>query len=185
MIGTATPSGEAASPTLPMRSKGSGTVFAVFRLGASLFAVNARKVKEIAFMAHLSSPAGLPSLLAGFLNLAQQPIPIIRLHRLLDVPEVICGLYTQILILRENNGISAGWLVDEVTHMVPLAADAIMAVPANQCFKDCSTGTFSWQEDVVTILDPDRVLLEKERESLRQFQVLEQMRLGELENTRE
>jgi len=131
-------------------------------------------------MAHLSKPAGVPSILAGFLNLAQRPIPVIRIHRLLEVAESAHGLYTQIIIFRDRNGIAVGWVVDQVLQIIPVSTDDIMPVPRNECFKDCATGTFLFTDSTVTILAPERVLLEKERQSIAAFQELEQGRLREL-----
>jgi purine-binding chemotaxis protein CheW len=156
-------------------------VVILFRLGSELLAVDARTVREITLMASLSIPSGLPSVLAGFLNLAGRPIPIIRLHRLLDRPEPLHGLYTQILILGDGEGSSVGWIVDRVAHVVTLREAEIMAVPDKQCFKDCTTGVFTFNETQVSIIAPDRVLLEKERQCINQFRDMEQERLRELE----
>ena len=133
-------------------------------------------------MARLSSPTGLPSVLAGFLNLGQRPIPVIRLHRLLDLPESGHGLYTQILIFRESNGICVGWIVDRVTQIVSKLRANVIPVPVNQCFKDCADGTFSLNDSNVTILSQGRVLLEKERQTIWEFAEVEQKRLRELEH---
>ena len=133
-------------------------------------------------MARLSTVTGMPSLLAGFLNLGQRPIPIIRLHRLLDLPESTHALYTQILIFRESNGLAVGWIVDRVTQII--SPPQVMPVPDHHSFKGCAEGTFSLNDANVTILSPARVLLEKERQAIREFSEMEQARLRELEGVR-
>jgi len=50
-------------------------------------------VREIVPMAQLFSPPGLPSGLAGFLDLRGTAIPIVRLDRLFDLPEQQAGLH--------------------------------------------------------------------------------------------
>lgn len=146
-----------------------------------MLAVDASKVQEITLMARLSTPGGLPSILAGFLNLANRPIPIIRLHRLLDLAEPVHGLYTQILIVRDQDGNSFGWIVDRVVNVVTVRLAEIMHLPENQSFKECAKGTFTFDESNVSILAPDCVLLEKERQRIDEFRDKEQERLRDLE----
>src|SRR5271155_5749496 len=57
-------------------------------------------VREIVPMARLSTPPGLPSGLAGFLDLRGTAIPIVRLDRLFDLPEQQPGLHTPMIVLR-------------------------------------------------------------------------------------
>jgi purine-binding chemotaxis protein CheW len=134
-------------------------------------------------MARLSTPAGLPSVLAGFLNLAGCPIPIIRLDRLFALPEPLYGLYTQIIILRDGDEKSIGWIVDRVAHVVPVQDSDIMAVPENECFKDCTKGVFTFSGAHVSLIAPERVLLEKERQCIAELRNMEQARLRELEQS--
>src|SRR5205807_9852917 len=81
-----------------------GCPFLIFELGTKLFAVGLGNVREVAFMASLSQPSGLPSVLAGFLNVAQRTVPVVHIDRLLGVSMSDYSLYTQILILRYETG---------------------------------------------------------------------------------
>jgi len=155
----------------------------LFHLGSELFAVDSSLVQEIVPMARLSIPGGAPSVLAGFLNLAGRPIPVIRLHRLLNLPEPSYGLYTQIIILRDGEGRSVGWIVDRVAQIVTVREADIMSVPEKECFKDCTKGFLAFGDAHVPIMIPDRVLLEQERQRVTQFQEMEQARLRELEQS--
>ena len=56
-----------------------------------------------------------------------------------------------------------------------------MSVPENECFKDCAKGVFAFNGARVSIIGPERVLLEKERQCVAEFQRMEQARLSELE----
>lgn len=154
----------------------------VFRMEQSLFAVELEAVQEIALMARLSTPPGLPPILAGFLTVGRRPIPVVRLHRLLDVTESACGLYTPILLFRERNGVSAGWIVDRVMQILSLPRAELLPVPADRCFQNCAIATFLSNGTNVTLLSPDRLLLEQERQSMLTFQGIEQARLRELES---
>jgi len=165
--------------------KGAGSnaprVAVLFRLASELLAVDASAVREIALMAQLSTPGGLPPVLAGFLNLAGCPIPIIRLHRLFELPEPAHGLYTQILIIGGGARSSFGWIVDRVVDVVTVREADIMAVPEGECFKDCAKGIFTYGGAQVSLVDSERILLEKERQCITSFREREQARLRELE----
>jgi chemotaxis signal transduction protein len=153
----------------------------IFQLGHALYAVAVDTVQEIALMAYCSSVAGMPSLLAGFLNLRQRPIPIIRLHRLLAHPESAPGLYTHILVFRESSGPGVGWVVDRVTQIIPKAKANIVPLPEGHSFKDYAQGAFHLDGVDIIVLSPARVLLEQERQAIREFAAMEQTRLHELE----
>jgi len=174
---------DAASQIAKESVKHGQCVVVLFRLGSELLAVEACAVQEITLMARLSTPSGLPSVLAGFLHVADRPIPIIRLHRLLDLPEPVRGLYTQILILRDQDGSAYGWIVDRVAQVVTVRQAEIMAVPENHCFKDGTKGVFTFNDTHVSLLAPDRVLLEKEHQCIHEFRNREQERLRELEQS--
>lgn len=181
MLETQPPSREKTVPQISECRVGRSDRLVVFQLGSVACAVELDAVQEITLMARLSNPGVLPSVLAGFLNLGLRAIPVIRLHRLLGVPEPTPGLYAQILIFRETHGLSVGWIVDRVTQIIATPRADIMPVPENQCFKDCAAGTFNLNDANVTILAPDRVLLEKERQSICEFAEIEQARLRELD----
>jgi purine-binding chemotaxis protein CheW len=159
-------------------------VLTIFHLDHAAFAVDAAAVREITFMAHLATPLGLPPIIAGFLNLARQPIPVIRLRHLLGLPDSTPGLYSQILILRDGASSLAGWLVDRVAQIISIPRQDILPVPANHCFRDCATGLWIAHENSISILSPSRVLLERERGCIMDFQAREQQRLEELERSR-
>src|SRR5580698_11573539 len=57
-------------------------------------------VREIVPMATLHSSPGLPSGLAGFLDLRGTAVPIIRMDRLFDLPPQRPGLHTPMIVLR-------------------------------------------------------------------------------------
>lgn len=178
------PDPRGASLELEKRAGGNAAGVAVlFHLGSELFAVDSSLVQEIVPMARLSVPGGAPSMLAGFLNLGGRPIPVIRLHRLLNLPETSFGLYTQIIILHHGDGRPVGWIVDRVAQIVTMREADIMSVPGKECFKDCTKGFLAFGDAPVPIMNPDRILLEQERQRMIEFQEMEQGRLRELEQS--
>jgi purine-binding chemotaxis protein CheW len=165
----------------PARS--SHTMLAIFRLGGEFLAVDSSAMQEITFMARLSIPSGLPVVIAGFLNLAQRPIPVLRLHRLLGLPESKPGLHTQILILRDGGESPVGWMIDSVVQIIPVRQEEMLPVPENHCFRDCAKALFTVNDTSVFVLAPERVILEQERHCILEFQAREEERIRALEYT--
>src|SRR5271154_4395958 len=85
-------------------------------------------VREVVPMARLSAPPGLPSGLAGFLNLRGTAIPIIRLDLLFDLPEQQPGLHTPMIVL---HGVRCpiGILANSVGGIVRVASAELLELP--------------------------------------------------------
>jgi purine-binding chemotaxis protein CheW len=152
----------------------------VFHLVGQQFAVALNRVQEIVPMARLSRPPGLPSIVEGFLNLGGSAVSVLRLDRLFNLDEYELGLYSTLVILR-TSGIPIAWLVDAVNEIVADGAESRMPVSAQQSFNGCAEAGVSVNGRMIHVLSPERILLEKERQTLAQFQALEQRRLGNLE----
>ena len=137
-------------------------------------------VLEIVPIAQLSTPPGLPSMLAGFLDRSGIAIPIVLLDRLFNLPEQPRGLNTPFIILR---GIESpvGFLVGAVRQIVSATAASFLPLPEKHVFHDCATATVEVDGDVFHVLSPERILLENERRLLAEFQVVAQDRLRRLE----
>src|SRR4029078_5893291 len=78
-------------------------------------------VREIVPMASLIAPLGLPSAVAGFLNLMGTAIQIIRLDELFSIPEQHAGLHTPMIVLHRTSG-PMGILVASVRGILPTAS---------------------------------------------------------------
>ena len=91
-------------------------------------------------MATLSRPPVVPSLLAGFLNLAGIAVPVLRLDRLFGLPDLALGRYTPLVLLRQRE-CPLALLVERVSRIVAVPEEAILPVPANQAFNDCVEGS--------------------------------------------
>src|SRR5580692_7413513 len=91
-------------------------------------------VREVAPMATLSSPPGLPSGLAGFLDLRGAAVPILRLDRFFGLAEHEAGFHTPIIVLR---GVLApiGVLVDSVRSIIPTPSSGLLDIPLDNTFK--------------------------------------------------
>src|SRR5437870_5247918 len=107
----------------------------VFHLGGQAYGIGLHEVQEVVPMAQLSRPPSLPSVLAGFLNLAGTAVPVLRLDRLFELPEITPGRYTPLLILR-NPDYRLALMVEKVSRIIHIAPDAILPVQESQSFND-------------------------------------------------
>ena len=155
----------------------------LFHLAEQGYALPLADLREIVPMALLARSACLPAVIAGFLHLAGDAIPVLRLDRLFGLPEQPLGLYTPLLLLRTPESPLA-LQVDRVKRIVTPAADALVPVREGDSFNSCVEGILRIDEQVVLLLSLERILLEKEQQGLAEFQDREQTRLRELEEPR-
>jgi purine-binding chemotaxis protein CheW len=149
----------------------------VFRLAGQLAALPLECVERIAPMAQLARPPGLPAPLEGILNLAGTAVPVLRLDRLLELQEQPLGLYSMLVLLKDVSNDRIAILVDRVSEIVSIPEDAFLPVADDHSFNACAAGTVSVRGEIVPVLSPGRILLEKERETLSQVQAMTQRRL--------
>jgi purine-binding chemotaxis protein CheW len=164
----------------------------VFHLAGQAYALPLEEVQEIVPMAELSRPPGMPSALAGFLNLGGCAVPVLRLDRLFGLREQDIGLYTPLLVLRQVEN-RVALMVERVSDLRTLPAEAILPVPPDHSFNDCAEGIVlvegpgnsyhACADRVVVVLSAGRILLEKEQQHLAELQDREQARLRELEES--
>jgi len=128
-------------------------------------------------MAELASPPGLPHLLEGILNLAGSAAPVLRLDRLLDLPEQPPGLYSMLIVLKGAAYDRVAILVDRVIEILSLPESAFLPVSKDDSFNGCAGAAVTVRGEVVHVLSPARILLEKERQALAEFQTMAQRRL--------
>ena len=155
-------------------------VVLVFRVAGQPYAVRSSDVDQIAPMAELDCPPGVPKLLAGFLNLQGQPVPVIRVHHLFDLPQTPLRLWTPLVIL-DSAGERLALLVDEVIGILSVAEEAILPLPNHHVVNECVTGIVRLEEESLLWLAPERLLLEKESQTIAELQQMVSRRIDELE----
>ena len=133
-------------------------------------------VLEIVPIAQLSTPPGLPSMLAGFLDRSGAAIPILLLDKLFNLPEQPRGFNTPFIILRGVDS-PVGFLVGAVRQIFSATAASFLPLPAGRLFHDCAMATVEVDGDVFHVLSPERILLKNERLALAEFQAVAQDRL--------
>ncbi|HWF48065.1 MAG TPA: chemotaxis protein CheW [Bryobacteraceae bacterium] len=152
----------------------------VFSLGEKLGALPLESVEKIAPMADLARPPGLPTPLEGILNFAGVAVPVLRLDRLLQLPERRPGLYSMLVLLngaRLDDRVAL--LVDRVVDIFYVPNHAMLPVREGDSFNSCVEATVTMRGQTLHVLSPDRILLERELESLSAFRTIEQRRLDD------
>lgn len=153
--------------------------FVVFQFGSKLGAVPLEAVERIVPMAELARPPGLPAPLEGILNLGGAPVPVLRLDRLLQLPEKRPGLYSMLVLLKGEARKQVAMLVDRVSEILHVAHEEVLPVEPEDSFNACVEATITKPDHVIHVLSPARILLEKEHESLAAFRAIETIRLDD------
>lgn len=130
-------------------------------------------------MAWLWRPPGLASILEGFLNLRGTAVPIVRFDRLFSLPEQPSALYTSLIILRGADW-PTGVLVDTVVKIIAPEHNSWLPVRANHSFNHCLLAEVEMNGNVIHVLSPECMLIEREQRYVAEFQAIEQHRLADL-----
>jgi purine-binding chemotaxis protein CheW len=133
-------------------------------------------VREIVPMARLSTPPGLPSALAGFLDLRGTAVPIVRLDRLFNLPEQQPGLHTPMIILRGVLG-PIGILVARVRGIVPIPSVGLLEIPRDGTFQGCAVASLQLDGELIQVLSPGALLGTNEDRLVADYGALAQARL--------
>jgi purine-binding chemotaxis protein CheW len=137
-------------------------------------------VREIVPMATLSSPPGLPSGLAGFLDLRGTAIPIVRLDRLFALAEQLPGLHTPMIVLHGALG-PIGILVEAVRGIVPVPSSRLLEMPPDRTFRGCATAALELDGDLIHLLSPAALLVANEDRLVADYSAMSQARRLHLE----
>jgi purine-binding chemotaxis protein CheW len=152
----------------------------VFRISEQYCALPLESLQEIVLMASLSRPPSTPAILEGFLNLRGIAVPVVSLSRMFRLPERPYELYAPIIVLRAAD-YPVALLVDHVSQVLSVAAEASLLVPEKHSFYDCAEAELVVADRVVHILSPERLFIKKQQQCLSEFQAMEQQRLRDLE----
>jgi purine-binding chemotaxis protein CheW len=154
----------------------------VFDISGKFCALPVEDLLEIVPMASLSRPPSMPTIMEGFLNLRGTAVPVVSLSRMFRLQERPLELHTPIIVVRGRR-CPLAFLVDHVTQILSLSVENAVPLQRDHSFNDCAEAQVATTEHVVHILSPERLLIEKERQCLSEFQAMEQRRLNELQVT--
>jgi purine-binding chemotaxis protein CheW len=153
----------------------------VFYFADRLGAFRVESVRRVISMPLLARPPGLPSPLEGVLNLAGAAVPVLRLDRLLNLPLQCLGLYSMLIVLKDLSSGLAAVLVDRVSEIISVPESAVLPVGEGDSFHTCAEGAVPVRGQLIHVLSPHRILLEKEHQILAEFQALADRRLRDWE----
>jgi chemotaxis signal transduction protein len=153
----------------------------VFHLAGRLAALPLETVERIAPMAQLARPPGMPASLEGILNLAGVAVPVVCLDRLFRLPVRRPGLHSMLIVLKGVSSSRIALLVERISAVLYVPESDLLPVGGQDSFNACIEATVLAQGEIIHLLSPTRILLEKERETLSEFQGMAQQRLRDLE----
>ena len=129
-------------------------------------------VARITPIAQLARPPGLPSPLEGILDLGGKAVPVLRLDRLFRLPVHEAGLYSMFIVLKGIGDVSLALLVERASEVRSVSVGELLPVDREDSFNGCAEASFFLRGQTVSLLSPQRILLEKERQALSEFQTL-------------
>ncbi len=142
-------------------SSGRGAQYLTFLLGTEVFAMDIRTVREIIQVGAMTTVPLMPAFVRGVINLRGAVVPVIDLHARFGRRPATLGKKSCIVIfdaVRDGERVELGLLVDAVSEVVDIAADAIEAPPdfGTAVRRDFIRGIGKLGTRFVVVLDPDR-----------------------------
>jgi purine-binding chemotaxis protein CheW len=157
--------------------------YLTFALAGLRCALPREAVRELLPLPRLSRPPALPAAVAGFVNLGGDALPVLALAHLLglDVASATAedALYRHIVVVGGNGVARAGLLVDRVLDLLRVAPGQLRPVPPEETLNGCVTAGLAMPDGFIAVLDPARILLARERDSLEELTRRARARLDE------
>jgi len=140
---------------------------ACFRLGEAVYAVDIMRIREIIRPQKLAALPKAPVFMEGVLSLRGEVIPVVDLRKRFDMPGREIDRNRRLLILALA-GRTLGIVVDEVTEVITVPVANIKPPPqvSHGVGAEYLVGVCLVQDDLVMLLDPDRLLTGSEAEEL-------------------
>jgi purine-binding chemotaxis protein CheW len=135
--------------------------YLTFLLGEEVFAMDIRTVREIIQFGPMTSVPLMPDFVRGVINLRGAVVPVIDLQARFGRPRAAVGKKTCIVIfdaLRAGERVELGLLVDAVSEVIDIAAEAIEPPPnfGTSVRRDFICGIGKVAKRFVIILEPDK-----------------------------
>ncbi|WP_258360083.1 chemotaxis protein CheW [Moorella sulfitireducens] len=141
----------------------------VFQLGDETYGVDIYHVQEIIRMQSITQIPRTPAFIEGVINLRGRIIPVIDLHKRFGLPRVEHTNNTRIMVV-ELGKVTVGMIVDSVSEVLRLPASSIEPPPPMISGIDVAylKGVGKWNDQLIILLDLERVLRESEQRQLEQ-----------------
>lgn len=147
----------------------------VFRAGGQDFALPAREVAEVVLRPATVQVGPQPAWIDGFFSVDGRTLALLRLDRLLQLPEDPDELYSHVVLLQEQAMALQVARVAEVTRIRP---DQLKPLPEGHTFNRAAAALIDRRSGPVALLSGRRLLLEEEQERLSRWSALAEERLG-------
>ena len=151
-----------------------------FELDGASFGLPIESVREITPMAALARPPAIASIIEGFLNLRGVSLPVVRLAELVGLKSQALELHTPLVIVRSGEMLMA-LLVKRVNGLLTVPSNELRPIAKSDSFNGCVDATITSAGATVHLLSLNRLLLEKERQMLAEFQKVETARLAAID----
>jgi len=153
--------------------------YVVFRCAGQSYAFPIAFVEEIIPMAEVAAVPTAPAFLTGFLDVGGEPVAVISLNRLLEVPRAEPELYSPLILLKEISPRLA-IEVDEVLRIVELNEEELTSIMDDCSFNDCAAAAARVDNQTILVIAPDKLLLEQERRRVAELAATTMRRLDAL-----
>lgn len=139
----------------------------VFQLAEETYGIDISLVHEIIRMQAITEIPRTPEFVEGVINLRGRVIPVIDLHKRFELPPSEETQHSRIMVV-EVNGMTVGMIVDSVSEVLRLPAVNIDPPPPVFSGIDAAylRGVGKVGEQLIILLEMDRILREKEKQEL-------------------
>jgi purine-binding chemotaxis protein CheW len=140
---------------------GPAAQYLTFTLGAEVFAMDIRTVREIIQYGPMTTVPLMPDFVRGVINLRGSVVPVIDLQARFGRPPADVGKKTCIVIfdtLRDRERVELGLLVDAVSEVIDIPPEAIEPPPnfGTSVRRDFISGMGKVEGGFIILLEPDR-----------------------------
>ncbi|MEW6107887.1 MAG: chemotaxis protein CheW [Nitrospirota bacterium] len=141
--------------------------FTVFKISDENFGIAIERVVEILKVQKVFSIPGLPDFLSGVMSVRGSVVPLIDLRKRFGVKP--SGRKERIILVRFEEE-KIGFLVDEIKEILTLSSEEISSPPSIlKGFKtEYMTGLGKKNENIIILLNIDRILTSEERIQLKE-----------------
>lgn len=139
----------------------------VFQLAGETYGIDISSVHEIIRMQTITQVPRTPEFVEGVINLRGKIVPVIDLHKRFGLPVGEETQNSRIMVV-EVNGVTVGMIVDSVSEVLRLPVANIEPPPPMLSGVDVAylRGVGKWQEQLIILLDLDKVLYDHEQRQL-------------------
>lgn len=152
-----------------------GQEYVTFTLNEELYAFDALNVQEITELTSVTKVPHLPAYLKGVINLRGTIIPVVDLKQKFGMVTGEYKKHTCIIVTEYSRGVM-GLIVDTVSDIINMAPQDISASPdfGTRINTEFIAGMSKVGDNLVLVLDVDKVLTDEETTLLEQVSGLEQ-----------